>query len=101
MGTRLELHSKLVDILGSSNVYFQPPENIKLKYPCIIYEREGKTIRFANNDDYLARMRYKITVVDKNPDSELPDKVDKLPFCQMSTHFVSDNLNHDVFTIYW
>lgn len=101
MGTRLELHQKLVDILGSPNVYFQPPENVKLKFPCIIYEREGKSVRFADNDGYFEHMQYKITVVDRNPDSELPTKIDALPYCRMSSHYVTDNLNHDIFTIYW
>jgi len=33
MGTRLELQNLLENILGSRNVYFQPPENLKLNYP--------------------------------------------------------------------
>ena len=36
---RLELDADLRALLGSTNVYFQPPETKKLKYPCFIYER--------------------------------------------------------------
>lgn len=101
MRTRLELHAVLTDILGAKNVYFQPPENIKMKYPCIIYEREGRASNSANDKKYIDHMQYKITVVDKNPDSLILNKVAQLQYCRMSTHFVVDNLNHDIFTIYW
>ena len=35
---RLILHDELITLLGSSNVYFQPPTSIKMNYPCIIYK---------------------------------------------------------------
>ena len=36
---RLQLHEILVGILGNENVYFQPPANLVMQYPCIRYER--------------------------------------------------------------
>ena len=44
MGTRLELHHDLCEVLGcpetgkDCRVYFQPTVNTQLKYPCILYE---------------------------------------------------------------
>ena len=101
MRSRLTLHEELVNILGSRFVYFQPPESIKLTYPCIIYERYDISNTFADDDIYLDPRQYRITVVDKNPDSEIVNKVSKLPTCRFDRHFESDNLNHDVFTLYY
>lgn len=100
MDRRLKLDGILRDILGSGNVYFQPPESIKLKYPCIIYKRASDTAFFADDMKYKRYLCYDITVIDLNPDSQIPDKVSNLPLCSYSGFFVSDNLNHDMFKIY-
>lgn len=101
MGSRLELHEILVDILGSSNVYFQPPENVRMKYPAIVYSRNNIRNRHANDDVYNQTLAYEITVIDANPDSETPMRISQLPKCRHDRHFKSDNLNHDVFTLYF
>ena len=101
MGQRVDLHKKLCDILGTTNVYFQPPETIKIKYPCIIYERSSNNVKFADDNPYTTRRRYTLTVIDKDPDSELPDKISMLPLCTSDRMFTSDNLNHYVFNIYY
>ena len=98
---RAELDAVLRDILGNSHCYFQPPESIKLKFPCIIYEREGYSVRHADNSPYMSSKRYSIKLIYKDPDSALPDKIQDLPMCSFDRRFVSDNLYHDVFTIYW
>lgn len=101
MGTRLQLQSLLEVLLGSRKVYFQPPESVKIDYPCIIYRRtSGKTI-FSNNKPYNHGLQYVITVVDRNPDSLIPGKVADLPMCVQATRYTKDNLNHDVFNIYY
>lgn len=101
MSRRLKLHQILVDILGSGNVYFQPPASIQMKYPCIIYGRQSTNEKRANNNLYNLTKRYQITVVDKNPDSAIPDKVARLPLCIFDRHYNKDNLNHDVFVLYY
>lgn len=101
MGTRLDLQNKLEEILGSRNVYFQPPENLRIKYPCIVYERNNLEDSFADNIPYVTRVRYGITVIDRNPDSDIPLKVKRLPTCVFERQFVSDNLYHNVFNLYF
>lgn len=101
MSRRLKLHQILRDVLGTGNVYFQPPENLQMKYPCIIYGRVKPNTKYANNDLYAQTKRYKVTVVDKNPDSLIPDKVARLPLCIFDRHYNKDNLNHDVFILYY
>lgn len=101
MRSRLDLHNELVELLGSTNVYFQPPENIKLKYPCIVYERSNYDVDWADNIPYKTCKQYKVTLIYRDPDSELPDKMIFMPYCKMTNHLVTENLNHDYFTIFY
>ena len=101
MTRRIQLHQILVDLLGSTNVYFQPPSTVQMKFPCIIYSRDARDEKFADNILYLGKDRYSISVVDKNPDSDIPDKVGALPLTSFSQHYVVDNLNYDVYSTYY
>lgn len=101
MGQRLQLQSLLEDILGNGNVYFQPPASVQMQYPCIVYKRDFSNTQFASNAPYRRTKRYMVTVIDRNPDSVIPDKVSELPLCTFNRFFVADNLNHDVFSIYF
>lgn len=99
---RLELHEKLIDILGSRNVYFQPPSNIQMKYPCIVYQRGTGDTQFADNVGYKFTKRYQIILIDKNPDNnEVINKLTMLPMCTYDRHYTADNLNHDTFNLYY
>ena len=99
MGSRLELQNLLESILGSRNVYYQPPESIKIKYPAIIYSRNNIDNNFADDIVYMQNHTYQIIVIDSNPDSEIVNKISKLPMCRYNRHYTSDNLNHDVFIL--
>lgn len=101
MAQRLELQELLVNLLGSNNVYFQPPSTIQMKYPCIIYKRDNANTDFADNKPYKNKKRYQVTVVDRNPDSIIPDKVAALPLCSYERFFTADNLNHDVYNLFF
>lgn len=101
MAPRSELQQLLVNLLGSPNVYFQPPPSVKMKYPCIVYEREYIQVNHADNFPYKRRKRYLITVIDRNPDSVIPDKISQLPLCAFDRSFPADNLNHDVFRLFF
>jgi len=105
-GNRLTLHNIFIGILGTSGrdvsrVYFQPPSTIKMEYPCIIYKRSNRKDFFSNDRIYIGMNQYLVTIVDKNPDSLIPEKVGELPYCAFSANFVADGLNHDVFTLYY
>lgn len=101
MNRREELHEILCEALGSRNVYFQPPESIKMKYPAIVYSRDDIDNSFANDSVYMQSLTYSVTVIDSDPDSEIIAKVSRLPRCQYDRHYKADNLNHDMFTIYY
>lgn len=101
MSKRIQLHFILVDLLGSSNVYFQPPSTIKMDYPCIVYKLADIDTRYANNKLYTRHKKYKVSIIDKNPDSVIPDKLSKLPLCKFDTAYTMDNLNHYVYNLYY
>lgn len=100
MGRRLDLHKKLVAALGSDHVYFQPPATVKMVYPCIVYARSDEYARHADNTKYLKATGYQVTVIDRKPDSDIPDRVGLIPLSRRNSHFVADGLHHDVFSIY-
>lgn len=103
MGTtvnRLAFQLVLEDILGSQNVYFQPPLNKTMQYPCIVYERYKASRQSADNLPYRWQQAYQVTYIDKLPDSDVIDKLVALPLSEFDRHFATSGLNHDVFVIY-
>ena len=101
MANRLDLHEELVNLLGNRNVYFQPPASVVMKYPSIRYELSNVRLKFANNQKYNARRCYSLTLIHKDPDTDIVDKILELPMCSMDTSFQADNLNHWVFSIFY
>lgn len=101
MAPRAQLQFLLEEVLGSDQVYFQPPASILMAYPCIVYHRDTAYTTHADNHPYRYVKRYQVTVIDRDPDSEIPDKVAELPQCSHNRFFVANNLNHDVFNLYF
>lgn len=101
MGNRIDLHNRLIDVLGSRNVYFQPPASLKMSYPCIVYKLDGMDEKFADDILYVKKRRYTITIIDSNPDSLIPDKLSVLKFTTFENHYCADNLNHYVYLTYF
>lgn len=101
MADRLQLHEVLCGILSTRNAYFQTPASVQMKYPAIVYGLDDIKNTFANDGVYSSLRRYSVTVIDKNPDSPIVGRVAALPTCRFNRHYEKDNLNHDVFTIYF
>jgi hypothetical protein len=100
MVPRAEFHAMLEDILGTENVYFQPPVDKKMVYPCIRYELDDVDVEHADNIPWRSDKRYLVTIIDRNPDSAIPDKVAALPMCSFSRHYRASGLNHHVFNLF-
>lgn len=101
MPSRLDLQTELEKILGSRNVYFQPPSSVQMKYPAIVYSRKDIEKRSADNTAYRKLPSYEVILIDKNPDSKFIEKILDLQYCSFDRHYEADNLNHDVFTLYY
>lgn len=100
MRDRNELHELLEQILGSSNVYYQPPASVKMDYPAIVYSKSDIQNSHADNKVYRQDISYEIIVIDKSPDSKAADTISCLSKCRFNRHYVADNLHHDVFTLF-
>lgn len=101
MADRLELHSVLQELLGSSNVYYQPPESIKMQYDAIRYSKKNINSKYANDRKYSMIDCYEIIVISRLPDNPVIKKLLSLPYCSYDRHYIADNLHHDVLTIYY
>lgn len=97
---RLQLQALLEDLLGNGNVYFQPPSNVTMQYPCLVYERDQAYLEAADNLVYCWKQRYQVTYIDQDPDSDMIEKLTNFPLSLFSRHFATSGLNHDVFVIY-
>lgn len=98
---RIELQHLLERILGSKNVYFQPPESLKIKYPCIIYTMEKIDHERADNIGYISHPRYSIIHITRDPDESIYDEMSKLPYSSYDRSYPADNLHHNVYTLYY
>ena len=102
MGSRPNLHEELCTILGSRNVYFQSPESVKMSYDAIRYQLAGKDIIRANDRSYLSTNCYDGVVITRDPDTAIPDKLlSHFEMCRFGRPYISDNLNHYPFTLYY
>ena len=101
MASRLELQAAFEGILGSRNVYFKPPSSVNMKYPAIVYNLKNINNVHANDSVYLQRTAYEVTIIDRNPDSLIPNEVSKLPTCKFDRSYTADNLNHWVYTLFF
>ena len=101
MADRLGLQRLLEHILGSRNVYFQPPPSVQLRYPAIVYKRLSIDNLPADDRVYKQDTAYEVVVIEYDPDSRIVYDISKLPKCRHTRHFVEDNLYHDAFKIYY
>lgn len=101
------LHDILCEVLdnslsdGKNRCYFEPPANVDMEYPCIVYKHNNDTSVFADNIHYQKFKRYSITVIDVDPDSKIPERLSGVLYCSSDRNFVVDGLHHFVYTLYY
>ena len=95
------LHDILCEVLGSRNCYFEPPDGKDMNYPCIVYNYTNDDTDFADNIHYRESKRYTVTIIDDDPDSRIPNRLKKLPYCSSDRNFASDGLSHIVYTLFY
>lgn len=98
---RIKLQKLLEQLLGSDDVYYQPPETKKMNYPAIRYKLEGIRDEYANDHRYGSRRYYDLTVISRTPDHPVINKILELPYTSYVSHYASDGLNHDKIRIYY
>lgn len=101
MDRRIELHDILSGIPGVKKAYFQPPETVKLEYPCIIYHLQNVYMQSADDYPYKNRDGYSVMIIDRNPDSEIRRNLEAMQLCRFDRYFTSDGLNHWSYVLYY
>ena len=99
--TRIDLDKILRSTLGSSNVYFDPPESFKLNYPCIVYSFNGNTDIHAEDERYRRLKRYSLIYITRNADDPMVDKLDDLRFCRLTRPYTANGLFHYAYDIFY
>lgn len=102
MASRLAVHQFLEGVLGCTNVYFNPPESIAMKYPAIVYSKDAIELNHANNHQYRKFKRYSVEIIDGDPESIIGETLlEEAEMASFNSHFKAENLNHEVFTLYF
>lgn len=98
---RLDLHNKLVAALGSNNVYYQPPADISMSYPCVVYHFDDDVMLHANNSPYWKYYTFTATLITKNPvPTEFMAAMDDMDYASFDRHYTTDNLHHFSYKIH-
>lgn len=100
LARRIKFQEILEDILGAPHVYYQPPDNARMVYPCFVYELEDVDVKHADNGPYSMHDRYQVTFIRHEPDSPIIRALLGLKNSSFSRHFATSGLNHDVFVIH-
>ena len=100
---RLELQAKLQEYIGDDHkVYFQPPESLKLTYPCFVYSLSSIDTRYADGIAYNMGSRYNVIYITAKNDESIPyDLPNAFEYCSFDRSYSADNLNHYSFTLYY
>lgn len=99
---RRSLQKELEKVPGIKRVYFQPPSNTKMEYPCIEYGLGRIVTNRADNKLYFKAKSYDITVITPHADDPSIDYLlETFQSCKFDRQFKSDNLYHNVLTLFY
>lgn len=101
MRRKSELSLLLHTLPVNDEIHFQPPESVKLEYPCVLYEFDNYRDFNANDRKHITREKYIVTHIYKDPTQNLRETIMSLfIYVYFDRVFVADNLYHDVYTVY-
>lgn len=100
MRTYRDLLRMLQQVVQHNRVYFQPPENLKIGYPAVVFHLSKIEIDHASDAPYKGAREYSVTLITKDPEPDVIDEILKIPYSSLDTTYISDGMNHFVFTVY-
>lgn len=100
MVNRLEFQKLLEEKLPNVDVYFQPPSNIRMTYPAIVYSIRDVNKMTANNAVFHIEYFYEVIAISRDPDDPMLDVLSLMPTSSFDRSYISDGLYHNVFSIY-
>lgn len=100
---RLYLQQVLEAEFPELPVIFRPSGNLRLTYPCIIYEPKAEEPAYANNSTYAVGTRFQVTFLSYLPGYGSTRLMFSLGLfgvvVSSNNSFVSDDVVHDVFIV--
>lgn len=100
---RLSLHTLLTDTFPDVTIYYRPPGNVLLQYPCVVYEPKAFLPSYANAAAYVVGNRYQVTFISVLPGVSNSQLMFVLHghglVVESNTAFENDDLAHEVFTV--
>lgn len=100
MRTYRDLLNLLQQAVQHNRVYFQPPENLKIGYPAVVFHLSKIKIDRASDVPYKDAKEYSVNLITKDPEPDVIDEILKIPYSSLDTTYISDGMNHFVFTVY-
>lgn len=102
MASWSDLRTELIQITGIKNVYYQPPSNVRINYPCIRFKLDGADVKYASNTPYRMMVKYQIIYVTNKVDDDMITQLpSQLRYCSFDRQYTSDNLYHYVFEVFY
>lgn len=102
MASWSDLRTELIQITGIKNVYYQPPSNVRMNYPCIRFKLDGADVKYASNTPYRMMVKYQIIYVTNKVDDDMITQLpSQLRYCSFNRQYTSDNLYHYVFEVFY
>lgn len=96
-----ELQTILEGLEGVTKAYFQPPTS-GMVTPYIVYEPSAPNdVSYADNLKYVLKKGYTVIVVDRAPDSLVPDLVEGLPHSRFDRYYRTTGLHHFAFQLFF
>lgn len=103
---RLGLHTLLENTFPEADdIYYQPPGNIPLARPCIVYEPKAYEPKYANNTAFITNRRFQVMFMSNLPFGYFNTKlmfglIDQGLIVSDNRSYVSSDIVHEVFDIY-
>lgn len=89
------------EIEAGSRAYFQPPQNVQMVYPAIVYKLDFEKAFHADNAPFARKPRYMVTVISRDPQHPARDLVASLPSATFERQFPADELNHVIYNLFF
>lgn len=97
---RKTLHQNLINVLGTNQVFYEPPETVRMSYPSIVYSKGRINSMYAENKRYRNYTSYTIIVISKTPDLDVVNKILDWEYASYNRGYKADNLYHEVINVY-
>lgn len=97
---RLNLQQQLLKL--APKAWYQKPPSNQMTYPCFVYKAIEPNVVRADNKAYLFTPQYEILYISATENDDIWETMlNTFDYCSVGRKYVSDNLYHYVFNVYY